>query len=80
VSVQGLRTYGGELSFSIHPVGKRIIAEISGKVDLSLWKLVLASPLGKPLRGVNVDGKVIRVPGSAEVRITHLPAKVELTY
>ena len=80
VGVQGLRTYGGELSFTIRPAGKRIIAELSGNIDVSRWKLLLASPLGRPLRGVKVDGKVIPVPGSAEVPITRLPAKVELTY
>jgi hypothetical protein len=80
VSVEGLRTCGGELSFRIHPAGKRIIAELSGNIDLSRWKLILASPLGKPLRGVRVDGKASRVPGSAGVRIMRLPAKIELTY
>jgi hypothetical protein len=80
VGVQGLRTYGGEISYSIRPAGKRIVAEISGSADLSVWKLVLASPLGRPLRGVKVDGKTVRVPAEAEVRINHLPAKVELTY
>jgi hypothetical protein len=80
VSIQGLRTYGGELSFRIHPAGKHIIADLSGNIDLSRWKLILASPLGKPLRGVTIDGKALRVPGSAEVQIKRLPAKVELTY
>ncbi len=80
VGVQGLRTYGGELSYTIRPAGKRIVADLSGSVDLSVWKLILASPLGKPIRGVKVDGKTVRVPAEAEVRINHLPAKVELTY
>jgi hypothetical protein len=80
VSVERLRTYGGELSFSIRPAGKKVIAEISGTIDPSRWNLVIASPLGKPLKGVRVDGRAARVPGSGEMRIMRLPAKLEFTY
>jgi hypothetical protein len=80
VSVQGLRTEGGELTFSIRPVRKRIVAEISGDVDLTRWKLLFASPLGKPLRGVTMNGKKQSLPSSAGLRVMHLPAKIELTY
>jgi hypothetical protein len=80
VSVQGLRTEGGELTFSIRPVRHRIVAELSGDVDLTRWKLLLASPLGKPLRGVTIDGKKQRLPSSDGVRVMRLPAKIEMTY
>ncbi len=80
VSVEGLRTYGGQVSFRIHPSGKKIIAELSGTVDLSRWNLVLASPLGRPLKRVKLDGRTVRVPASAEIPIRRLPAKVELAY
>jgi hypothetical protein len=80
IGVQGLRTYGGALSYTLRPSGKRIIAELSGPVDLSVWKIALASPLSRPLKAVKVDGKAVRVPASGEVQIRALPAKVELTY
>ena len=79
VGVQGLRLYGGELNLSLRPSGRRVIAQISGTIDPGKWKILIASPLDKPVRGVTVDGKR-RLPRAAEVRLMRLPAKVEFTY
>ncbi len=80
VSVEGLRTEGGDLTYSIRPERKGIVARLSGDVDLARWKLVLASPLGKPLKGVTVDGKKQRLPASGALRVMKLPATIGLTY
>ncbi|HTO93912.1 MAG TPA: discoidin domain-containing protein [Bacteroidota bacterium] len=79
VRVQGLRTYGGELNLSFRPSGKRVVAELSGTIDPGKCKVLLGSPLAKPVRALSVDGKR-RTAGGTEVRILRFPARVEFTY
>lgn len=80
ISVQGLRTSVGSLDLSLRPAGKRIVVDLSGTIDPSRSKVVLASPLSGKLRGVKIDGRSRRVPSAGEVTITRLPSKVEFSY
>ncbi|HUI10249.1 MAG TPA: discoidin domain-containing protein [Bacteroidota bacterium] len=79
VAIQGLRTYGGEINISLRAAGSRVVVEVSGTIDPAKWKLLLESPLDRPLKRLSVGGARRPVRGT-EVRITRLPARVEFTY
>jgi hypothetical protein len=78
VSVRGVRTCFGELSYSLRRLGNRIVAELSGDVDPLRHPLVLPSPNRSTVRSVTVDGETL--PVSTEMRIKHIPARIEFIY
>jgi hypothetical protein len=81
VSVRRLPTYYGTLNYSIRPRGDRELAvAITGDVALPPGKIVLASPLERPLLGVTVNGQESKSFTRSEAVIDQFPATVVLRY
>ncbi|MEK6649405.1 MAG: coagulation factor 5/8 type domain-containing protein, partial [Bacteroidota bacterium] len=81
IGVQDLPTHGGSISMRVTTPAENVASiRLSGTVDASRHRILVAVDLlSRPLRGASVNG----VPASPEdgfVRISRLPAVVELAY
>ncbi len=80
VRVTNLPTYYGKISYSIRRNGNKVVVDISGGVHMPKGKLVLKSPLSKPVKSAMIRGKNVRVANARDVVIGRLPARVEFRY
>jgi hypothetical protein len=79
VSVAGLPTAYGQVSFRLQGSGNAVTATISGPLHLVPGGVRLISPLDRPLRKVLLNGRPIEVVGE-EIPISQLPANIQLQY
>jgi hypothetical protein len=80
VRVEKLRTYFGDLSYSLHMKGKSVVAEVSGGFEAERHPLIMKSPLLETPRSVLIDGAAAQRSPAGEVLLTRLPANVEWRY
>jgi hypothetical protein len=78
--VEKLRTYFGDLSYSLHMKGKSVVAEVSGGFEAERHPLIMKSPLLETPRSVLIDGAAAQRSPAGEVLLTRLPANVEWRY
>ena len=81
VTVRRLPTHWGILNFSARASGPDAVrVRISGDLAIPPGKIVLASPLDRPITAARVNGKVVELSDPTQVRIDAAPADVELSY
>jgi len=82
VSVKRLPTYHGALNYTLRAAGPGDLLRLrlSGDVTLPPGKIVVRSPLAKPLQGVIVNGKAVTTFTTDEAMIGEFPAEVLLRY
>jgi hypothetical protein len=86
VEVSGLPTYYGNLDYTIKslpaPSGnspREVVVTVGGTVAMPPGGIILKSPLTQPIASVAGDGRLV-TPGSGEIRLDRLPAKVSILY
>jgi F5/8 type C domain len=79
VSVRGLSTHYGPLSFTMRETGGVVRVRFELGLRTPAGGIVLRSPLDRPIRSVTVDGRRVTTDG-AEVRLRTVPRVVELRY
>jgi hypothetical protein len=81
VTVRRLPTHWGILNFSARATAPDVVrVRISGDLATPPGKIVLASPLDRPIAAATVNGQPVALPDPAQVRIETAPADVELRY
>jgi hypothetical protein len=80
VSVRGLSTWYGRLSFTMRATGSVVRVRFEPGLRVPPGGIILRSPLDRPIRAAMVDGRTVEVAGGAEVRLGTLPRRVELRY
>jgi hypothetical protein len=81
VAVRRLPTHWGILNFSARATGPDVVrVRISGDLAIPPGKIVLASPLDRPIAAATVNGQPVALPDPGHVRIETAPADVELRY
>ena len=79
VSVRGLSTWWGPLTFSMRAMGDVVRVRFESGLRPPPGGIILRSPLDRPIRSATVDGRAVATSG-AEVRLLTLPRVVELRY
>jgi hypothetical protein len=77
IVVKELPTYYGDLNYSMKKVGESLVVEISGDIQIPPGKIILKSPLRKPIVSVQINGKPVKQTRRGIV-IDTLPATVLL--
>ncbi|HVG43954.1 MAG TPA: hypothetical protein VM890_04465, partial [Longimicrobium sp.] len=80
VSVRGLSTHHGPLTFTMRAAGNAVSVRFEPGLRTPPGGIVLRSPLDRPVRSATVDGRKVEVFDGAEVRLRALPRRVELRY
>ncbi|HJQ83543.1 MAG TPA: discoidin domain-containing protein [Candidatus Binatia bacterium] len=81
IGVKRLPTHHGILSYTARSDGPDTVrVRLGGDVAVPAGKIVVRSPLAKPLTGVTVDGKPIETFTAEEATIATCPADVVLKY
>ncbi|HEV7733463.1 MAG TPA: discoidin domain-containing protein [Candidatus Binatia bacterium] len=81
VSVRRLPTHWGILNYTMRADGPDVVRlRISGDLVVPPGKIVVPSPLDRPIVGAMVNGMPIEAPDPAQVIIGASPADVELWY
>jgi hypothetical protein len=80
VSVRGLSTWYGPLSFTMRATGDVIRVRFEPGLRTPPGGIILRSPLDRPIRTAMVDGRRVAVSDGAEVRLRAVPRTVELRY
>lgn len=81
VTVKRLPTYYGTLNYAVRKqLDNGIAIHMSGDVTVPPGKIVIASPLTFPLKGVTVNGKAIDTFTASEAVVSQFPAEVVLHY
>jgi hypothetical protein len=80
VTVEGLATYHGTISYILSRKGRRVIADVSGSFEAAHHRLVIMAPLTGTLSRVTVNGRRVPVRANQEVVLDVLPSTVEFTY
>lgn len=85
IEVLALPTYYGKLSYTVksRPAADGSVAVVDVTVADGLQRpqggVIVRSPLARPIRAVSGDGQLV-APGSSEIRIDRLPAKLSIAY
>ncbi|MBI2515535.1 MAG: discoidin domain-containing protein [Opitutae bacterium] len=83
VEVLGLPTYYGNLDYTLKSrataTGTEVTATIGQGVTVPTGGVIMKSPLSRPIVAVSGDGHLV-APGSGEILIERLPAKLVITY
>ena len=81
IGVESLPTHAGVLSLRVNaPADRVVLVRLSGTVDVARHPLLVSTGLlSLSLRGASVNGLPV-VPADGFVRVTRLPATVELAY
>ncbi|HEV7588619.1 MAG TPA: discoidin domain-containing protein [Longimicrobium sp.] len=80
VSVRGLSTHYGPLSFTMRASGSVVRVRFAPGLRAPPGGIILRSPLDRPIRTATVDGRRVEVSDGAEVRLRTPPSMVELRY
>jgi len=80
VSVRSLPTYYGPISYTVRKSGKKVTVSIDGPLRMPAGKILLASPLDKPVTAAKLNGKRAAFNKKKELVIAKLPATIEITY
>jgi F5/8 type C domain/Bacterial alpha-L-rhamnosidase 6 hairpin glycosidase domain len=81
VAVRRLPTHWGILNYSIRSAGPDVVrVRISGDVVIPPGKVVLWSPLDRPMVSATVNGAPVAAADAAHVLVDRCPADVELRY
>jgi F5/8 type C domain/Bacterial alpha-L-rhamnosidase 6 hairpin glycosidase domain len=81
VTVRRLPTHWGILNFSMRSDGPDVVrVRISGDLTIPPGKVVLASPLDRPIVGAAINGAPVAAEDAARVLVDRCPADVELRY
>ncbi|HET7232916.1 MAG TPA: discoidin domain-containing protein [Longimicrobium sp.] len=80
VSIRGLSTHFGPLSYTMRAEGGRVRLRIAPGLRTPPGGLVIRSPLDRPVRIATADGAAVRVVDGTEVRLARVPRVVELRY
>ena len=80
VSVEQLPTYYGALTYTMRMTGTRVVVTIGAGITIPPGKIVLKSPLSRPIVSASIGKKRLKVTTANEVVIGHVPATVVLTY
>jgi hypothetical protein len=78
IEVKHLPTYYGTLTFSMRGTNRRVLVRIGDGITVPEGKIILRSPLARPLREVRGDGRWTR--GTDEIIVDTRPATLELSY
>jgi hypothetical protein len=86
VEVTSMPTYYGNIDYTIKcdaasagGLRREVVVTVGGKVVVPPGGIVLKSPLSRPVASVSGDGR-LAAPGSDEIRIERLPARVSISY
>lgn len=79
VEVRNLPTIWGALNYELKKSGSSVICKVSGEIKVP-GKIILASPLAKPIRNVTVDGKAWRDFTEKEITLKKIPSEVTINY
>lgn len=80
VNVEQLPTYYGPLTYTMRMKGTSVVVTIGAGITLPPGKIILKSPLSRPIVSASIRKKNVKVRSANEVVIGHLPATVVLTY
>jgi hypothetical protein len=80
VSVRGLSTYFGPLTYSMRGSGENVIVRVAGGVRVPQGGIVVRSPRSQPVRRAVVNGKAAEVAEGREVVLRQLPAELTFSY
>jgi F5/8 type C domain-containing protein len=81
VTVKRLPTYYGVLGMTLRAEdGDTVRVRLSGDLAMPPGRLVVRSPLARPLRSVSVNGRAVREFRPDEVVVGEFPADVQLRY
>ncbi|HLK11125.1 MAG TPA: discoidin domain-containing protein [Candidatus Binatia bacterium] len=81
VAVKRLPTYYGVLSYSLRAEGPDTVRlRLGGDVVVPPGKIVVVSPLDRPLRAVTVDGQAVDTFTAGQAVVARAPADVVLSY
>jgi hypothetical protein len=80
VSVRGLSTHYGPLSFTMRATGSVVRVHFEPGLRTPPGGIILRSPLDRPIRRATVDGRRVEVRDGVEVRLQTVPRTVELRY
>ena len=80
MSVRGLSTHYGPLTFTMRATGDVVRVRFEPGLRTPPGGIILRSPLDRPIRSAMVDGRRVEVTGGAEVRLRMVPRTVELRY
>lgn len=85
VEVVGMPTYYGPLNYTIKSAAsadgavQEVRMTIADGITVPAGGVIVRSPLSRPIRSVSGDGHLL-APGSNEIRIDRLPAKLSIAY
>ncbi len=80
IAVKKLPTHYGLLDYSIKGDGTKVLAELSGNVQIPPGKIVLKSPRSADLKSVYVNGFEHKQFTATEVVLDKFPATVQMSY
>jgi hypothetical protein len=80
VSVKGLSTYFGPLTYSMRGRGDSVVVQVVGGLRVPAGGIVVRSPRSRPLRGAALNGKPAQVVEGREVVLRQLPATLTFSY
>jgi hypothetical protein len=81
VSVRGLSTHYGRLTYSMRTKGRQgVVVRVGEGLRMPPGGIVIRSPFRRPIRQALVDGNTVQVEDESQVVIRQLPAEVSLTY
>ena len=80
VSIRGLVTHFGPLSFTMRATGDVVRVEFEPGLRTPPAGLVIRNPLDRPIRSATVDGQAVQVGDGKEVRTATVPRVVEMRY
>jgi hypothetical protein len=79
VSMYGLMTHFGRLSYSMKSVGPDIEVKIEESLDIPRGGIIVRSPADRPIKRALVNGKPVTT-GKGEVVVRSLPATIRFGY
>jgi hypothetical protein len=80
VSVRGLRTPNGIVSYTMRVTGEGFEITFERGVTVREAGVIINSPSNRPLREAIADGRAVQVHGTGDVRLGHWPAQILLRY
>jgi hypothetical protein len=80
VSIRGLATHFGPLSFTLRATGDVVRVEFAPGLRTPPAGIIIRNPLDRPIRSATVDGQTVQVGDGSEVRTRTVPRVVEMRY
>ncbi|MFC2092105.1 hypothetical protein ACFLTD_04970, partial [Elusimicrobiota bacterium] len=72
-------TYWGNISYTVNKKGSEIEIELWGEIDVP-GKILIRSPLNRPIKTVNIDNYKWTDFTETEIEIKRIPARIVIGY